>query len=172
MSLGLAGLAISLSAGAVLAAALPAPVAGADEALQELEEVEVTGTRLWKMRQQMVELEDKFNALYNELNENDDFDVTCRMEAPLGTRLKKRNCKVAFFEEAEAEYAQAAMRGELVMDPQLVAFQRQDEYRAAALKVINGDARLRRLIEQRIKLEKSYEAERKRRFKGRWILFE
>lgn len=169
---GLVGLAASLFVAGVPAAAVPAPAAVADEELQELEEVEVTGTRLWKMRQQMVELEDQFNELFNELNENDDFDVTCRMEAPLGTRLKKRNCKVAFMEEAEAEQAQAFVRGEFAQDPQLIAFQRQDEFRAASLKVINGDARLRRLIEQRIKLEKTYEAERKRRFKGRWIIFD
>ena len=154
------------------AVAAPAPVAGSDDELQELDEVEVTGTRLWKMRQQLVELEDRFYALYNELNENDDFDVTCRMEAPLGTRLRKRNCKVAYVEDAEAEQGQAFVRGEFAPDPQLIALERQTEYRAAALKVINSDKRLRRLIEERMKLEERYESERKRRFKGRWILFE
>ncbi len=169
---GLVGLSIFLFAAAAIAAAAPVPLAGSVDELQELDEIEVTGTRLWKMRSQLVELEDRFYALYNELNANDDFDVTCRVEAPLGTRLKKRNCKVAFHEEAEAEQAQAFVRGEFAPDPQLIAFERQDEYRAAALKVINSDARLRRLIKERMKLEERYQAERKRRFKGRWILFE
>ena len=124
------------------------------------------------MRQQLVELEDRFYALYNELNENDDFDVTCRMEAPLGTRLRKRNCKVAYVEDAEAEQGQAFVRGEFAPDPQLIALERQTEYRVAALKVINNDKRLRRLIEERMKLEERYESERKRQFKGRGFCFE
>ncbi len=57
-------------------------------------------------------------------------------------------------------------------DPQLVELERRDEYKQAALKVINGDARLRRLVREREELEKRYLAERKKRFKGRWILFE
>jgi hypothetical protein len=171
---GLACLSIYLFAAAAIAAAAGAPMPGAvpDEEVQELDEIEVTGTRLWKMRQQIVEMEDRFFALYNELNTNDDFDVTCRVEAPLGTRLKKRNCKVAYVEEAEAEEGQAFVRGEFAPDSKLVALERQAEYRAAAVKVINSDKRLRRLLEERIKLEESYEAERKRRFKGRWILFD
>jgi hypothetical protein len=154
------------------AATEPVPVAGQEEPLQELDEVEVTSTRLWKMRAQLVELEEKFNALYNELNENDDFDVVCRMEAPLGTRIRKRICKVAFYVEAEVERAQAILTGHFAPDPQVVALERQAEYRAAAVEVIKSDKRLLRLIEERIALEERYKAERKRRFKGRWFLFD
>ncbi len=165
-------LAILLCCPALLAAVAPPVPAGGSEELQELDEVEVTSTRLWKMRAQIVELEEKFNALYNELNKNDDFDVVCRMQAPLGTRIRKRICKVAFYVKAEMDRAQAMLTGHFAPDPQLVALERQAEYRAAAVAVINGDRRLRNLIEERIALEERYKAERKRRFKGRWFLFD
>lgn len=131
-----------------------------------LDEVVVKGTRLWKLREDMVKTEEKFYKLYNELNKNDDFDVNCQMEAPLGTRLKKRVCRIAFYENAEAEAAQALLSGQMVIDPQLVMLERQTEYQKNALAVINGDPRLLKLVREREEIEKKYNAERKRRFKG------
>jgi len=131
-----------------------------------LDEVVVKGTRLWKLREDMVKTEEKFYALYNELNENDDFDVNCQMEAPLGTRLKKRVCRIAFYEDAEAEAAQAFLRGDMAIDPQTVMLERQADYQKNALTIINGDPRLLKLVREREAIEKKYDAERKRRFKG------
>lgn len=130
------------------------------------------GTRLWQMRQAIIEAEDRFYALYNKLNTNDDFDVRCRMEAPLGTRLKKRVCRVAFQEEAEAEYAQSLFRGGVVPTPEVIWLQRSDDYRKNVLAVVNSDRRLRDLLRERDGLEKQYKAEHSKRFKDRWIVFE
>ncbi len=55
----------------------------------------------------MVDLENRFYDLYNQLNKDDEFDVHCRKEARLGTRIASRICKIAYNEKAEAEYAQA-----------------------------------------------------------------
>jgi hypothetical protein len=132
----------------------------------ELDEALVKGTSLWKLRQDMVKTEEQFYKLFNELNTEDDFDVTCRMEAPLGTRLKKRICHMAFYEDAQAEAAQALLAGQMVIDPELVMLQRRTEYTKHTLAVINSDQRLLRLVRQRAEIEKKYDAERKRRFKG------
>ncbi len=158
---------ICIAVHGIAAAAQQQPVAVpavAEETV--LDEAVVKGTRLWKLREDMVKTEEKFYALYNELNKDDDFDVNCQMEAPLGTRLKKRVCRIAFYEDAEAEAAQAFLRGDMVIDPQTVLLERQAEYQKNALAIINGDPRLLKLVREREAIEKKYDAERKRRFKG------
>jgi hypothetical protein len=134
---------------------------------QLLDEVIVKDTRLWRFRQEMVKTEDKFFALYNELNKNDDFDVHCATETPLGTHIQSRVCRVAFYEHAQAEAVQELLDGNVVVDPGLVLLERWSEYRKNALTIINGDQRLLKLAHQREAIEKKYNEERKRRFKGR-----
>jgi hypothetical protein len=153
--------------------ATPAPtpaVAGEEEVLDE---VLVQGTKLWQLREAIVLAEERFYALYNELSNGDEFDVTCRKEAPLGTRLKKRVCQIGFMEEAEAEYAQAWVTGSFAApEPGQVWVQRSGDYRENALRLLNGHPELLKLAKAREQAEKKYNAERKKRFKGRWILFE
>jgi hypothetical protein len=48
------------------------------------------------LRQAVVEAEDRFHARYNELNDNDDFDVNCRQEARTGTKLERRICRAVY----------------------------------------------------------------------------
>jgi hypothetical protein len=138
----------------------------------ELPEVQVMGKRLYEMRQDIIKAEDKFFALFNELNTDDDYDVHCNVEAPTGTRLKQRVCRLQFYEKAQAEEAQALLRGEFAPPADLVAVERGAEYEKKALAVINAHPELRRLVREREALDKKYKATRKERFKGRWILFE
>lgn len=156
---------------AVLMIGLPATLQAAT-ADGELDEVVVRGTKLWQMREAILNAEKRFYALYNELNADDDFDVHCDMEAPLGTRLESRVCRVAYVADAQADFAQALLAGYEAPRPEIVALERANEYRAAALKVINSDKRLLKLVKERERLEAKYLEERRKRFKGRWILFE
>lgn len=149
-------------------AASPEPVSETTE----LPEVQVMGKRLYQMRQDIIKAEDKFFALFNQLNTDDDYDVHCAMEAPTGTRLKQRVCRVQFYEKAQAEEAQAILRGEYAPPADLVAVERGAEYERKALAVINAHPELLKLVREREALEKKYNAARKERFKGRWILFE
>lgn len=155
----------------------PQPVAlpqgpAAPPPLEELDEAKVKATKLWQIRENMVALEEQFFARYNELNKNDDYDVHCSSEAPLGTRFKKRVCRIAYHEDAQAAEAQALLGGYSAPPASMVLLARYSDYEKNALAVINSDVRLRRLVREREELEKRYIAERKRRFKGKWILFE
>lgn len=165
-------LTLQMSAGAHAAEGSAPLGLSRSEELDELDEARVKATKLWQMREKMVALEEQFYARYNELNKDNDFDVHCAMEAPLGTRLKKRVCRIQFFEDAQAEEARAFLDGSVVQSADMVTLQRKDEFKVAMLAVINSDNQLRKLIREREELEKRYIAERKRRFKGRWILFE
>lgn len=158
-SLVLAGLALLP---ALAAAAVATPQPGSEVVLDE---VTVPGTPLYKMRMQMVELEKRFYSRYNELNKDNDFDVDCRAQTPLGTHIQQRVCKVAYYEKAETEYAQAMMGGWVAPEPVLVEMERRGEYRQNVLKVINGDQTLLRMARERDELTKRYEKEYARRFK-------
>jgi hypothetical protein len=143
---------------------------------EALDEVTVNGIALQRMRAELVALEDRFYALYNQLNKNNDFDVHCRSEAPLGTHIRNRICKVAYVEEAEADRGQAfvagirsgnSMQGLEAPAPESVELVRQEEYRANVLKVINGNQALLRLAHERAALETSYLEELRKRSRGR-----
>ncbi|MBK6674864.1 MAG: hypothetical protein IPG49_15925 [Proteobacteria bacterium] len=56
--------------------------------------------KLDELRQQVIALEDKFYERYNDVNQNDDFDINCIMEAKTGTRFVKRSCRPAYQEAA------------------------------------------------------------------------
>ena len=156
---------VLLAASMLFATAVVAPAGIAGDALQELDEVEVTGKSLRRMYARMVELEDQFNALYNRLNDNDDFDVHCFNEAPLGTLIRRRVCRVAYVEDAQADRGQSFVaalqsgdtrRGLDAPPSEAVGQAREEEYRRNLLKVINGDPRLQRLARERLALQQRY----------------
>jgi hypothetical protein len=152
-------------AAAISVAAVPDPVPAMPAVEQELDEIIVRGTPLWKLRKAIVESEERFYALYNQLNDQDEFDVRCRQEAPLGTRLKRRICRIAFHEEAQAQFAQAMLWGEPGVDPDLLLLTRRDEYREHALQIINSDARLLKLVRERESLGRQLTEEYRKRFR-------
>jgi hypothetical protein len=164
-------------AGAVLLCLLGIATAGAASVqlpapTEELDEVTVEGARLSRMRERIVAAEDRFYALYNELNKNDDYDVHCTNEAPLGTRLKKRICRVEFYSRAKQEYGASIVSmlggvagGGSAKSPTLIALEREPEYRATMLQVVQENPGLLRLLKERDALEKRYIAARKQRFK-------
>jgi hypothetical protein len=164
---------------AAQSAATPAPMQTSVQKSDEvLPEMLVKGTRLYQMRKAIVEAEDRFYALYNELNKNNDYDVHCKIEAPIGTKLKERVCRAQFIERAQENEAVAVLaeiRGEaagFALSPDLVALEREEDFSKSMLDVINSDPRLRRLIRERDAIEKKYESERKKRMKGKLILVE
>lgn len=73
------------------------------------------------LRHQIVQLEDQFYDLYNELNTVDDFDIHCIEEARTGTRFIKRSCRAVYQEQALAEEAQGAFKVFQRMHPAAVA---------------------------------------------------
>jgi hypothetical protein len=139
------------------------------DASTELPEVVVESKRLYQLRKEMIQVEDKFYALYNKLNTDQEFDVHCTMHTPTGTHLQERVCRVRFYEDAQAAWARSQITGDYSPPPDLVALERAPEYKRNALSVINAHPELRRLVKEREALEKRYLATRKKRFKGHWF---
>lgn len=95
------GLVAALCGAHVAPAAVP--LASASEPSEVLDEVVVTGSRLWKLRAEIVEAEDRWIARYNALNPIEDFDIHCLIDAPTGTRLLRRYCLTVLQERGERE---------------------------------------------------------------------
>jgi len=71
--------------------------------LQTLEEVEIRGTRLWKLRADVIKAEDRLVATYNELNKDDDLDIECLDFTPTGTHVSYRYCRSVLQRRAQED---------------------------------------------------------------------
>jgi hypothetical protein len=150
---------------------------------EDLDEVLVPGTRLSEMKAAIAESEDRFYARYNELNEVDDFDIECRVDAPLGTRIPQRLCLTKLQLRARAafgrEYLQSLQELAMVIgggqgpgkppdtNPVATWSSRYEDYRNNMLDLMKMNPDLQRLATQGEAARKRFEHEHKRRFKGR-----
>ena len=70
------------------------------------EEITITGQKhIGLLRKQVEEAEDLMYGLFNELNDDDRYDIHCRLEAPLGTRIRQRVCRPTFVADADRAVA-------------------------------------------------------------------
>jgi hypothetical protein len=92
-----------------------------EESSESIEEVVVLGSNpLFKLRLEMYRAEDALYNLYNSLNTNDEFDMSCYKEASIGSQIRRRVCRTNFDRKRHAEEAQKIMEGEIdVIDPVL-----------------------------------------------------
>ena len=75
-------------------------------------EMVISGQRtLRALRFEIEEAEDRFLEIYNDLNDNDLYDIQCRMETRPNTRIKYRTCIPKYYYDARAEEARAMLTG-------------------------------------------------------------
>ena len=79
----------------------------AAESAVELDEVEVVGMSLRKLQREMLKTEKLFFARFNDLNDNDDFDIQCRLYKRTGTQVPRRECRVQFLINTQTADAHA-----------------------------------------------------------------
>ena len=121
-----------------VAIAIPATVFAQDD--EAIDNVVVVGEKsLSQLRNDLFSAEEDFYALYNELNDEDEYDVTCFYETPTGTRIKNHVCRAKFI---AAGYAREASRRR--MDVSRVA--NQDSDAAMAEKTARFQEKLETLI--------------------------
>jgi hypothetical protein len=158
-----------------------APKATPDAELTD--EVLVRGTRLAELRAAIVKAEDLFYARYNELNKVDKFDIECALDAHTGTKLKQRRCFTKLQLDATAQNGTEVLRMLQEQglgltgtppntDPQAVWLAHFDDYKINMLYMLKMNPDLRQLARDSEEAQKRYDAEHKRRLKGRLVLFE
>jgi hypothetical protein len=132
--------------------------------LDELDEVVVTGGRLYE---RIVTAEDKFFTLYNELNDDDDFDTNCaNVPIDQDSRVEQRFCMPSFFADAKAEQVRLSQyclslqekdedgnvtsNGACYEPPsaEQLFFHRRADYVTNVVKVINSNEGLRKMYQE------------------------
>ena len=71
------------------------------------DQITVRGKALGRYRLELEEAREELIEVYNEQNSDDDNDVTCRSEAPTGSRMTQRVCRSNVQTRAEAEASHA-----------------------------------------------------------------
>lgn len=150
---------------------MPTLVAEARQS-EELDEVQVVGKRLRQLQHDIITAENRFFALYNELNTDNDFDVHCSNELRTNTHIVRGNdCKPVYLEKAQMEEARGFLTGDSVQPAELVQLQRYPDYMKNMVGLVMKNPPLLRLIFERSLRQAAYEKARAERFKGHWIVF-
>jgi len=157
------------------------PFISADESLREipidnetgeviLDEIIVRGdSSLHSLREEVIRAEDLHFETFNSLNSNDDFDITCKWRAPMGSLFRQRNCEVEFIRKQKAVDAYMYLtRGHPYRSEGQLAIEYADEIEDLKKEMSDLTYRYPELAAAMIralKLQKLFEAERRKRFK-------
>lgn len=73
---------------------------------ETVEEITIIGQKqIFDIRKKILKAEDRVFGLFNELNEDDEYDIQCKVEAPIGSNIKRRMCLPNFYHRATADNA-------------------------------------------------------------------
>ena len=74
------------------------------------DEIIIRGRRGAELRLEMERAENAIFARFNEINSDDRFDIVCRLEAPIGSRIDRRVCSSNDWRAQAAEHGGALIR--------------------------------------------------------------
>lgn len=142
----------------VTAPDMPTPSAE-DRAL--VEEVIVIGLRpITSIRHEITNTEDLIYETFNELNDEDAFDIICTKEAPIGSQIRRRVCRSRFMIESETQAFLDFLDtgyGEVSLSRQRLVIKHQGEIMAdlanknpAFMQLLKRRWALRQMYEQRV----------------------
>ncbi|MDX1482416.1 MAG: hypothetical protein R3315_12105 [Woeseiaceae bacterium] len=103
-----------------------APAQADDSANAQIDEIVVEEQMsLSKLRRQVWQYEEDFYAIYNELNDDREFDVNCFFETPTGSHIKNHVCRARFVTNAYSNNAakqrwSARREGQQAANPEIV----------------------------------------------------
>jgi hypothetical protein len=126
-----------------------------------VEEVIVIGLRpITSIRHEIANTEDLIYETFNELNDDDAFDIICTNEAPIGSQIRRRVCRSRFMVESETAAFMDFLDtgyGEVSLSRQRLVIKRQSEIMAGLanknpdfLQLLKRRWALRQVYEQRV----------------------
>lgn len=134
---------------------------------EAIEEIVVRGQKsLVHLRFEAYKAEDNFYSLFNQLNDDDDFDVRCYMEAPTGSRIRKRICRTKFEEDVAAQQGRELL---LLGDPvaiEGVIARKKELLLEKMAKMAAENEKLREALVEYYDSKYIFETERDRRCEG------
>ena len=137
---------------------------------EAIEEIVVRGQKsLVRLRFEAYKAEDDFYSLFNQLNDDDDYDVRCYKEAPTGSHIRKRVCRTKFEEDLAAQQARELL---LLGDPvaiEGVIARRKELLLEKMAKMAAENEKLREALVEYYDSKYIFEAERDRRCEGDFL---
>ena len=91
---------------ALFIAALAFPMSAIGQDDEVIDDIVVVGEKsLTKLRKEVFKAEEAFYSVYNDLNDEKDYQVRCFYEKPTGTRIKNHVCRAKFVTKAYSSHA-------------------------------------------------------------------
>jgi hypothetical protein len=110
------------------------------------------------------------------LNSDDDFDIHCYREAETGSHIKRRVCKANYLRRLEAEATKQQMLSlqatgaGLYLEPVVEIRKMDKKFQEEVEKLAIANPELLEALVEFVDMKKAFEAERKERCEGRFIL--
>lgn len=137
---------------------------------EDIEEIVVTAPRtLNSMRTEIVAAQDRALAIFNEINLDNDYDVACRRETPLGSHIPQRVCRPRFVDRLESEASQDFLSGDLYFDPSGEIMYHNDILKQKLASLAVEHPGLYQALQEYYLLQTEYESEREERFRDSWF---
>jgi len=175
----------AFATGVVLLFALPPCAMSQDASVQEaeqdrpdtIEEIVVYGDKsLVRLRQELYRAEEVAFDLFNSLNSDDEYDIHCYYEAPIGSHIKLRVCEANYVREltaaATAQWlvSQQAGASQPYRDALPEIRQKDELLRAKMEKLVVEIPEFRKALSDYSEAKRILEDERQRRCEGRIII--
>ena len=144
----------------------------ADDASSDVvDEIIVRGQKsLLRMRLEVYKAEDRFYELYNVLNDDDDFDILCRKEAPVGSHIMRRVCKANFERLPDADDAAVLGMGLGAAPGEIVKVKKRALLMEKMEKLVTDNPELLEALTDLDETRKTFEATKSERCGG-WPIF-
>ncbi len=136
-----------------------------------IDEIVVYGEKsLNKLRRDQDKAQDKVFALFNTLNSDDEFDVLCTYEAPIGSHIKERFCEPNFLVEMRADALRDVARGQYNDVNFATIFKKEKELQREMKELAVEHPDLREALSEFAEKKQHFESEYARKCEGRFIL--
>ena len=139
---------------------------------ESIEEIVVYGEKsLVRLRFEFYKAEEVVFDLFNSLNSDDEFDIHCYKEAPIGSHIKRRICKPNYVRELTAEAtARWLLGGQPYLDPVARIQQKDKLLREEMEALVIERPELLKVLSEFSDAKQILETERQRRCEGRIII--
>ncbi len=142
-----------------------ASLAVADETSETIDEITVLGIRdLGALRAEITRAEDEVYELYNDLNEDDDYDIICRKHAPIGSQIKQRVCLAKLYRDALAEATTDEDQAMIAFGHMPNSKKHNARLRDNMSKLANKNPELVEALRKRYDLQQKFDQERQKTF--------
>ena len=128
--------------------------------------------KLSKLQQEIEKSEDAFYKAYNKVNAEPEYQIHCGTETRTEMRKRLHVCKPQFIDTANEDETQGFFLGYAAIPAAMVIAAKMPAYRKHLREVVEKNPKLIAVLRDYYLLNRHYEAVRKEKFKGRWIVWD